>query len=244
MAGQRKGRPATGRKNSGRGSTPARPAPARAAAPRTARAADAPADPPRPGPFRLGAVAGATPGKWIDTWSERMPRTPLELVPLSAEEQIPAVHAGLVDAAIVRLPADTEGLHVIRLYTEESVVVCARESHLTVADELSAADLVGETLIVPADDVLDVSVPGTVAPRFPRLKTTEDAIATVATGVGITIVPMSLARLHRRKDVEHRPLRDGPTSPVALVWSAEREDPLVDTFIGIVRGRTARSSRG
>jgi DNA-binding transcriptional LysR family regulator len=65
----------------------------------------------------------------------------------------------------------------------------------------------------------------------------------VAAGVGIVVVPMSLARLHHRKDAEHRTLTDGPSSTVALVWPADDPSALVDAFIGIVRGRTANSSR-
>ena len=60
------------------------------------------------------------------------------------------------------------------------------------------------------------------------------------------IVPMSLARLHHRKDAEYRPLVDGPTSTVALAWPTAADGangPLVDAFIGIVRGRTTNSSR-
>jgi hypothetical protein len=54
---------------------------------------------------------------------------------------------------------------------------------------------------------------------------------------------MSLARMHHRKDVDHRRLVDGPTSGVALVWLRDRTTPDVDAFVGIVRGRTANSSR-
>ena len=114
------------------------------------------------GPFRLGAVEGATPGKWIGTWRERMPHVALELVPL----------------------------------------------------------------------------------------TVADAIAIAASGVGVVIVPMSLAHLHHRKDAAHRPLADGPTSSIALAWPAApatasdaASGAFVETFIGIVRGRTANSSR-
>ncbi|MDQ1129419.1 substrate-binding domain-containing protein [Microbacterium sp. SORGH_AS_0888] len=196
------------------------------------------------GPFRLGAIPGATPGKWIDTWTERMPHNPLELVPLEVAGQRTALDAGEVDAALVRLPLDRDGLHVIPLYEEVPVVVCASESHLTAADELTTADLVGEVRIVPADDVLDLDVPGTLAPVFDAPETTADAIATVAAGVGIVVVPMSLARLHHRKDAAFRPLLDVPLSPVALAWVASGTTPLVDTFVGIVRGRTAHSSRG
>jgi DNA-binding transcriptional LysR family regulator len=172
-----------------------------------------------------------------------MPRTPLELIPVAVADQRPALDAGDVDAALVRLPVDGAGLHVIPLYDEVPVVVCARDSHLTAADELDADDLEGEVLIVPLDDVLGIRLSGTVAPRFDPPADTAEAIATVAAGVGIAVVPMSLARLHHRKDVDYRPLRGAPASTVALAWLADRTTPAVETFVGIVRGRTANSSR-
>lgn len=196
-----------------------------------------------PAPFRLGAIPGATPGKWIDAWRERMPHVELRLVPLEVSTQRTALLDGTLDAALVRLPLEKTGLHVIPLYDEAPVVVMSADSHLTAADELDAADLEGEVLVTPADDVLGIRIPGTASPRFDPPATTEDAIATVAAGVGVVIVPMSLARLHHRKDAEHRPLRDGPTSTVALAWPADATTALVDTFVGIVRGRTANSSR-
>ena len=79
----------------------------------------------------------------------------------------------------------------------------------------------------------------------PRPSTTAQAVAWVAQGAGITIVPMSLARLHHRKDVTYRVLGAGPTSQVGLIWLREPAQPdLVEEMVGIVRGRTARSSRG
>jgi DNA-binding transcriptional LysR family regulator len=172
-----------------------------------------------------------------------MPRTALELVPLAVAEQRHALLDGDVDAALVRLPIDQGGLNVIPLYDETPVVVCARDSHLTAAEELDAADLDGEVLIVPRDDVLGLAIPGTVAPAFAAPADTAEAISTVAAGVGIVVVPMSLARLHHRKDTEYRPLRDGPVSTVALAWGSDRTTARVETFVGIVRGRTANSSR-
>lgn len=194
-------------------------------------------------PFRLGVIPGATPGKWIDAWHDRMPHTPLELVPLAVADQRRALVSGAVDVALVRLPLDADGLHVIPLYDEVPVVVTSSDSHLTAADELTIDDLAGEVLITPGDDVLDADVPGAVPASFAPPHDTEEAIAIAATGVGIVVVPMSLARLHHRKDAAHRPLRDGPTSTVALAWIAERTTSSVETFVGIVRGRTAHSSR-
>ncbi|MFS0713059.1 LysR substrate-binding domain-containing protein [Microbacterium sp. 2P01SA-2] len=195
------------------------------------------------GAFRLGAAPGATPGKWIDVWKQRMPGNPLDLVTVAFNDQAPALAGGEVAAALVRLPIDRTGLSVIPLYDETTVAVCSVDSSLTVAEELTLADLAGEVVIVPGDDALRIEVPGARAPAFGALTTTEDAVATAATGVGIVLMPMSLARLHHRKDATFRPVVDAPTSTIALAWPAEATTALVETFIGIVRGRTANSSR-
>ncbi|MCM3779809.1 LysR substrate-binding domain-containing protein [Microbacterium hydrocarbonoxydans] len=200
-----------------------------------------PAEPEEPRTFRLGAVPGATPGKWIDAWRQRMPHVPLELVPIDVADQRAAL--ATLDAAIVRLPLADDTLHVIPLYEETPVVVAAIDSHLQAADELTLGDLAGEVVIPLSDDTLGpIDVPGAVTPRFSAM-TTADAIATAAAGTGVVIVPMSLARLHHRKDVDRRPLVDGPTSTVGLAWLRDRSTDDVDTFVGIVRGRTANSSR-
>jgi hypothetical protein len=171
-----------------------------------------------------------------------MPHVTLELVPITAETQRASIDE--LDAALIRLPLADDSLHLIPLYDEIAVVVASAESHLLAVDELERSDLAGEVLITPHDDVLGpLGIPGVLAPHFPPLDTTGDAIATAATGVGIVIVPMSLARMHQRKDTGHRPLRGGPISTVALAWPRERSTADVDAFVGIVRGRTANSSR-
>lgn len=200
--------------------------------------------PPPLGSIRLGAVPGATPGKWIDTWNTRVPHAPLVLVEIAAADQHRALFDGAVDAAIVRLPiADADDLHVIPLYEEIPVAVFAADSHLAAADELGLDDLAGEVVVVPADDVLRAEVPGAVAPRFAAPADTADAVAIVASGVGVTLMPLSLARANHRKDAHHRPVRDAPRSPVGLAWLRDRTTPEIEAFVGIVRGRTAHSSR-
>ena len=222
------------------GGKPPSPARARAKTPKR----DRPEPPPREEPrdFVLGAVPGATPGKWIGLWRERMPHVTLVLREIAVADQRTVFDD--VDAALVRLPIDApDDLHLIPLYDEQPVVVMSADADLTAGDEIELADLAGEVVIVPADDVLGIQVPDAVSPTFAAPVDTAEAIATVAAGVGVVIVPMSLARAHRRRDVEYRVLSDGPESPVALVWLRDRTTPDVEAFVGIVRGRTARSSR-
>jgi DNA-binding transcriptional LysR family regulator len=169
----------------------------------------------------------------------------LELVPTETVDQERALRDGEVDAALVRLPVDRAGLHVIPLYEETTVVAFGADSSLAAAEELTFDDLSGEILFVPDDDVLGpLDIPGIVPAQGPTLATAADAVETVAAGVGIVILPLSLVRLHRRRDVEHRPLVGAPTSAVALAWLADGTSPEIEALVGIVRGRTARSSRG
>lgn len=201
----------------------------------------APAEEPRV--LRLGAVPGATPGRWIDTWNARMPHVTLELVPIPFTAQRTALIERSVDLALVRDPFDRNGMHAIALYEELPVVIASAESHLLAADELSPADLEGETLLTTREDVLgELDLPAQAAAIAP-LDTVEDAVATVAAGVGILVAPMSLARLHHRKDVDYRILRDAPVSPVLLAWPRDATTSDVEAFVGVVRGRTANSSR-
>ncbi|MCJ1706286.1 LysR substrate-binding domain-containing protein [Microbacterium sp. VKM Ac-2923] len=222
------------------GAKPSTPARGRPKAPKRDQSERRQREEPRD--FVLGAIPGATPGKWIGLWRERMPHVTLVLREIAVADQRASLTD--LDAALVRLPMEVDDdLHVIPLYEEQAVVVMSTDSDLTAADELDRADLAGEVVIVPRDDVLGTEIPDAVAPAFAPPADTAEAIATVAAGVGVVIVPMSLARAHQRRDVEYRVLRDGPGSTVALSWLRERTTPDVEAFVGVVRGRTARSSR-
>jgi len=191
----------------------------------------------------VGYVPGATPAKWARTWAQRHPTVPLTLVGVIAANAADAVRTGTVDVALLRLPTDTSGLAVIPLYEEMTVVVVPADHLLSAADELTAADLDDEPRLVPLDDVMDWErAPGAESDHRPE--NTQAAIELVAAGVGVLIVPQSLARLHHRKDLTYRPITDAPTCVVALAVPEGPQSELIEEFIGIVRGRTPGSSRG
>ena len=189
--------------------------------------------------LRLGFVTGATPDKWARTWRERR-REPLELVPLEQVGQTDGLHDGSLDLALVRLPVDREGLHLIPLYDEQAVVVVGKDHLVTVADEVTTHDLADEQLVLPHESGW---TPEAEQLDFPPMSLRE-AVEVVASGTGVLVVPMSVARLHHRRDVTFRPVTDLPTTKVGLAWLVENDDPRIQDFIGIVRGRTERSSRG
>jgi hypothetical protein len=194
--------------------------------------------------LRLLVVPGVNPAKWLRVWQERLPDVPAVLVHADAAEGVAALLAGDADAGLVRLPVDDDRLHAIPLYTETTVVVVPADHLLTAVDELSPDELAGEVLLVPDDDVVGWDDHPGEPSAMPAPATTAQAVELVAAGVGLLVVPQSLARLHHRRDLTFRPVTDAPGSTVALAWPAGTESDLVEELIGIVRGRTVNSSRG
>ncbi|MFD5450997.1 LysR substrate-binding domain-containing protein [Streptomyces sp. NPDC003470] len=196
-----------------------------------------------PPSFRLAYVPGVTPDKWVRIWHERLPGVPLSLVQVTAAGAGGALLGGDADAGLVRLPVDRGVLSAIPLYTETTVVVVPKDHLVTAADELTLEDLADEIVLHPLDDVLGWDRPPG-RPALERPATTADAVELVAAGIGVLVVPLSLARLHHRKDLTHRTVTDAPASGVALSWPEDAHTDLVEEFIGIVRGRTVNSTRG
>jgi DNA-binding transcriptional LysR family regulator len=191
------------------------------------------------GHFTVGFVTGATPDKWARIWRSRFARDQLDLVSTTEDDQLAGVRDGTQDVALVRLPIDRDGLHCIPLYDELPVAVVGTEHVLTLLDEVTLADLADEQLVLPHPSGW---VPDAEQLAWPPM-TVGDAVEVVASGTGVLIVPMSVARLHHRRDVTYRTVSDLPPTTIGLAWLVDNDDPWVQRFIGIVRGRTERSSR-
>jgi DNA-binding transcriptional LysR family regulator len=199
--------------------------------------APAPSEPERP-ELRFAYVAGVTPGKWIRRWEERMPGVPLSSFMSDDGAQLSVLSDGSADLSFVRLPVEREGLNVIPLYEEQPVVVAPKGHEISVFEEVALADLAAEAFL----DVAELGGP-------------QAALQVVASGAGLVILPMSVARHFNVKDTVARKLTGAPTTQIALAWPSEgaREaagqpkdgarDEVIEEFIGIVRGRTAQSSR-
>jgi DNA-binding transcriptional LysR family regulator len=188
--------------------------------------------------FRVGFVTGAMPDRWADTWRKRR-REPIELVPVTEADQEQILRDGSVDMAIVRLPVNREGLHLVPLYEEKPVAVMSTEHLLTLADELTTTELADEQVVIP-----ERSGWRPEAEQLPWPPMSEkDAVETVAAGTGVALMPMSVARLYHRRDATYRVVTDLPATGVGLAWLVENDGELPQAFVGVVRGRTSRSSR-
>ncbi|MCU1407498.1 MAG: LysR family transcriptional regulator [Glaciihabitans sp.] len=190
----------------------------------TARIAAAEAAAALPATLSLSFVPGVTVGKWTTAWEERHPGVTLRVRPGTEADAVSVLRDGMADLSFVRLPVKGHGLSIIPLYKETAVIVVSKDHPLAAHDELTLADIAGENVVQNPESV-------------------GDAVELVAAGVGMLRLPQSIARLHARKDVVARPLVDAPTTEIAIVWIEDDLTPDMEEFVGIVRGRTAASSR-
>ena len=169
----------------------------------------------------------------------------------------PFAHMSIVRPDREPASADGEKYHSIRLYEELPVVILPVDHVLTVLDEVPVEELAEEFLLQPASDIpayeeVSRAWRENAGRIVPEGLTDKETIELVAAGVGLYIVPMSIARFYHRKDLTYRPVAGLDLYPVHLVWPrapkgeprSEELEALLQDFIGIVRGRTATSDRG
>lgn len=177
--------------------------------------------------LRIAFVPGVTIRKWTTRWAERHPDAPFEVLPTTEADGVAVLRSGVTTVSFVRLPVDRDGLSVIRLYGEVPVLVVPRDSELAPRDSVTVAEVEALEGVVPYEQVTNA----------------KDAVALVAAGVGAVRLPHSLARLNARKDVAAIPIEGAAETEIALCWVTDETTQTIEEFVGIVRGRTAASSR-
>lgn len=190
--------------------------------------------------LRVGYVPGVQPDKWITRWRERQPQVPISVRRVGDPAANLAANPGDdgFDVIFLREPGDAPrsaptGLLRIPLYTETMAVLAAKDHAIEAFDSLIMGEVEGERWVDPVDAI-------TASPEA-----VSAAVDLVAAGVGLLVLPMPYARSLSRRDVVERPLEGVPATRMGIAWSPNREnDELIEEFVGIVRGRTAATSRG
>lgn len=210
-----------------------------------------PADNPAAGSAEEGAAVSETP---VEVSAEATEHAPIERKDVPEN---PFAHMSIVRPDREPASTDSEKYHSIRLYEELPVVILPVDHVLTVLDEVPVEELAEEFLLQPASDIpayeeVSRAWRESAGRILPEGLTDKENIELVAAGVGLYIVPMSIARFYHRKDLTYRPVAGLDLYPVYLVWPrapkgeprSEELEALLQDFIGIVRGRTATSERG
>ncbi|AGP31215.1 LysR family transcriptional regulator substrate-binding protein [Corynebacterium terpenotabidum] len=196
-------------------------------------------------------AAGVVPGKWFSRFDERVDGW--QVGGARSDDPLRHVLSGAADIAIVRFPGpDWDGgvgtgelsdirdigeremltldLHRVRLYDETPGVAFPVDHALDALGENEAAtesELVDEMVLYRGVDPVSV----------------RENLEVVAANVGCVVAPRPLLRGINRKGVAHRDLSGVPGTAVGLVWRRDRDDEVLQQFVGICRGRRPSSSR-
>ncbi len=183
----------------------------------------------------------------IRAFREAYPLVALTLDESGTTELIADLRTERVDAAFIRTPvADPMGIAINPLL-EEAMLAALPATHALAADatELPLAALAAETFIVyrrPSGPGLYDAIFGAchaagfspiVGQEAPRIVST---LNLVAAGLGIAIVPASLARM-QMDGVVYRPLRSGgqPRAPLLLATRRGDTGAVVRRFLDVVK---------
>ncbi|MEV6135262.1 LysR substrate-binding domain-containing protein [Nocardia sp. NPDC051990] len=144
-------------------------------------------------------------------------------------EQVPALHQGRADVALLASPFDDRGLDVEPLLTEPRLVALAASDPLATRIDLSLADLAGRTLPdgAPADRDGLASPPET--PR--RGLDLAQIFNLIEVGDNIWFPPASIARRHPRPGIAYRPVTDLKPTTLAVAWPQNCHSPAVAAFV-------------
>lgn len=162
-----------------------------------------------------------------------------ELVTL---EQVAALKAGRIDVGFGRMYFDDPAL-VQKVLTEDPLVAVLPLGHRLVASSLSLRELADEPFILypgrPRPSYAD-HVLGLFRARGHSLKVAQlanelqTAVGLVAAGMGITLVPSMVQRMHR-ENVVYVPVSDpGIVSPILMIHRKDDHSPLLKRFTDLV----------
>jgi DNA-binding transcriptional LysR family regulator len=147
-------------------------------------------------------------------------------------EQVPALHDGRADVALLPTPFDPRGLDHEPLMTEPNLVALATTDPLATQPTLSLADFAGRHL---PDGAPAAAGPQRPHRRSSRLDMTQ-IFNLIELGTIIVFVPASVARRYTRPDIVYREVTDLPPAGLAVAWPQNCRSPAVAAFV-----RTAQS---
>jgi DNA-binding transcriptional LysR family regulator len=168
----------------------------------------------------------------LAAYPEESMALPVEVQLGGRGEQIPALHDGRADIAMLPLPFETQGLDVETMLTEPRVVALAANDPLAAHSSLRLADLRGRGLpdgTAAERGGLDAPPPG----WKPSGLDISQIFTLIALGNIVFFTPASLAERQPRPDIAYRPVVDLAPSTLVLAWPQATRSPAVAAFVRV-----------
>jgi DNA-binding transcriptional LysR family regulator len=177
----------------------------------------------------------------LAAFGERRPSTTVSVRELLFGD-LDDITAGKVDLAFTRLRTDQLAhlpVTVAELASEPRVLVVARSHRLAGRISVSLRELGEDRFVVnPSVDLNALGrwkdeqrrhgLPGRIAGKA---RSVTELLTMVAAGVGITIVPVSVARQHRPPTITYVPVTDAEPAVISLVWPTGTLSPSAQAFV-------------
>jgi DNA-binding transcriptional LysR family regulator len=185
--------------------------------------------------FTIGFMPGLTVTEAVRAFGATHPDIEVELIRTTWNDQVDVLHDGRVDVSIVRLPIDQAGLTVRPLFEEPRVAMLPSDHRLAGKPVIEITDLADEHLLQDPDAVpewrdIALELRTRTAKPVPVMRSVEEKLEHVATGRGISIIPLSVATFYQRSDVATVPVNDLAPNAVCLAWVSSRRSRLIHDF--------------
>ncbi|WP_080736327.1 LysR family transcriptional regulator [Rhodococcoides fascians] len=200
----------------------------------------------RRGRLRVGFVSSASVTvipTAVRRFRDENPGVEVELDPLTSREQLDALTQGRLDVGLVRAYASTPGITMQTLLNERVVAVVPTAHRLASSVSVTAADLVGERLILFPRELM----PGFVGQVWDLFRTIdaeptvvqeaihhETVVGLVSAGVGISVLPESVSHV-RTADVALVPIDGAPTTTLSAATLRGDGSPMLALFLESLR---------
>ncbi|MGW7679957.1 LysR family transcriptional regulator [Kribbella sp. NPDC054772] len=188
--------------------------------------------------FTIGFMPGLTVTEAVRAFGALHPEIEVELIRSTWNDQVDVLRDGRADVSVVRLPIDQAGLTVRPLFEEPRVAMLPTGHRLAGKLAIDITDLADEHLLQDPDAVpewRDIAVElrtGTAKP-VPAMRSVEEKLEHVATGRGVSIIPLSVATFYQRSDVVAVPVGNLAHNTVCLAWTATRRSHLLQDFAAL-----------
>jgi DNA-binding transcriptional LysR family regulator len=199
------------------------------------------------GRLRVGRLADAVPAmlpRAIAAFASRYPG--IEIVPetVQASRAVEDVRAGRLDVAVVGLPVAADDLKVVRFAHESVIAAVPDRDVLSGRASIPAAELETRPLLLlpraanPAfhDAVIAACRAAEITPNLVDASASdvEHALLLVASGLGVALLPGSVADRYTITGVSFRPVDPSPTIELAAVVRREPIEAAVEGFVRLV----------
>ncbi|MFQ6398821.1 LysR family transcriptional regulator [Nocardia sp. KC 131] len=154
----------------------------------------------------------------IRAFASRHPDVETDVVPTRWWEQDAPLRDGRAQVGYLRRPFDESGLRTIPIGHEPRVACMPAAHPLASRPELTTTDLADERM-------LDTTTR--------RSSSLDEKFELIASGHGITLIPLSLARSYARADLVHILVTDAPEFETCLAVTADRRENLLRDFLEI-----------